>query len=97
MIPDIFQVIHHAHPVVLPVALIQLLQSGAGVFFAFITESRVGGSQQSAIGNGAAPALLRLIWIVLPETASTGLLLPQVTNAQSTIHAARGNHSVVYR
>lgn len=93
---DVFKVFDHAHAVIGPVACIQFSKAGAGKFGTIIAvllfESRHFFTSFKSTGF----AVFLFIGFVA-HAARTWFFLAQVTDANSTVHPARGYHEHVKR
>jgi len=90
MLADELEVIEHAHAVLRSVPFVQVLQPLAGIRPAFVTEAGKARLDLLTVLDDASDARGRLVGVV-PAAAGARTLVPEVGEADSAIHPARGN------
>ena len=86
-LPDVSEILDHAHAVLRSITLVEPPQSNTGERSALKTESLLGSRQRFAVSNltdGAMPGLVRVVTVA----AEASLLLSEMADAETTVHPA---------
>lgn len=90
MVPDVFKVVQHAHPIPRAVALVELSQSPARVPGTLVAEAGIRSSKCVTIPDDASRAVDQYPGSVFISASGAAVVLPQEGKADATVHAAGG-------